>query len=154
MSNDPVAVGGPVVTHTFRVRYVETDAMGIVHHSSYVPWMEMGRTEFMRHFGFTYRQLEGMGVVMPVLEIWVRYMQPTFYDDELQISTWLEELTRTRIKLGYKIVRLSDDKTVTEAWSLHTFAGRDGRPLRITHHPEAWAKLQLMKTPEAPAQKT
>lgn len=137
-------VGAGSVSHVFRARYGETDAMGIVHHSSYVLWMEMGRTEFMRFFGFTYRQLEEMGVLMPVLEINVRYRQAAYYDDELRISTWLVELNRTRIKLAYRITRLSDERLLTEAYSLHTFAGTDGRPLRITHHPEAWARLRAM----------
>ena len=132
------------MSHTFRVRYAETDAMGIVHHGSYVIWMEMGRTEFMRSFGFTYRQLEEMGVVMPVLEINVRYRHSSFYDDELRITTWVDELTRTKIKLAYTIVRTSDERLLTEASSLHTFTGTDGRPIRITHHPEAWARLQMM----------
>ena len=142
--------GQAAVTHTFRVRYAETDAMGIVHHASYVVWMEMGRTEFMRSFGFTYRQLEEMGVLMPVIEVNVRYRQAAYYDDELRITTWAEEMTRTKIKLAYRIERASDGQLLTEAYSLHTFAGRDGRPIRITHHPEAWARLQAM----APASAT
>ncbi len=136
-----------VVTHTFRVRYAETDAMGIAHHSSYVLWMEMGRTEFMRAYGFTYRQLEEMGVLLPVLEINVRYRQAAVYDDELRISTWMDELTRVRVKLAYSISRVSDGVLLAEAFSLHTFAGPDGRPLRITHHPEAWEKMQRMAPP-------
>jgi acyl-CoA thioester hydrolase len=133
-----------LVSHTFRVRYAETDAMGIVHHASYLVWMEVGRTEFMRAHGFTYRDLEEMGVLMPVVEVSVRYRQAAYYDDEIKISTWVEELSRTRIKLAYRIERPSDERVLTEASTLHTFTGRDGRPLRITHHPEAWAKLQSM----------
>lgn len=135
------------VSHTFRVRYAETDAMGIAHHGSYVVWMEAGRTEFMRAYGFTYRELEELGVVMPVLEINVRYRRSCKYDDELRITTWVEELTRTRIKLAYRITRISDDLLLTEASSLHTFVGPDGRPVRITHHKEAWARLQSMSPP-------
>lgn len=137
----------PTVSHTFRVRYAETDAMGIVHHASYVVWMEMGRTEFMRSFGFTYRELEEMGVLLPVLEINVKYKQASVYDDELRITTWVDELTRVRIKLAYKIERISDNVLLTEAYSIHTFAGPGGRPIRITHHPEAWAKMQRMTPP-------
>ena len=133
-----------VVQHTFRVRYIETDAMGIVHHSSYLAWMEMGRTEFMRHFGFTYRQLELTGVLLPVLEVKVRYYTPAYYDDELVISTWVEELSRTRLLLSYRIERPADGKLLTEGTTLHTFIGKDGRPIRITHHKEAWERLQSM----------
>ncbi len=133
-----------VVTHDFRVRYAETDAMGIVHHSSYVAWMEMGRTEFMRAHGFPYRELEEMGVLLPVLELWIRYKQPAHYDDELRISCWADELTRTRILLHYSISRISDERFLCEGTTLHTYMGRDGRPVRITHYPEAWARLQAM----------
>lgn len=136
------------VSSTFRVRYAETDMMGIAHHSSYVVWMEAGRTEFMRAFGFTYRQLEEVGVMLPVLEINVRYFRPCVYDDELRITTWLAEIARTRIKLAYSIVRLPEETLLTEAYSLHTFMNREGRPIRITHHPEAWAKLRTMAPPD------
>jgi acyl-CoA thioester hydrolase len=136
--------GRKTVSYTFRVRYAETDAMGIAHHSSYVVWMEAGRTEFMRAFGFTYRQLEEMGVLLPVLEINVRYRGSASYDDELRITTWTEELTRTRVKLAYRIERVAGNLLLTEAYSLHTFAGRDGRPTMITHHPEAWEQLRKM----------
>ncbi len=132
------------VSHTFRVRYAETDAMGLAHHSSYVIWMEMGRTEFMRAHGFTYRELEDMGVMMPVLELNVRYKQASYYDDELRISTWVQELSRVRLVLGYEIVRLPEERLLMEGSTMHTFIGRDGRPIRITHHPEAWARLQAM----------
>jgi acyl-CoA thioester hydrolase len=133
-----------VVPHTFRVRYVETDAMGVVHHSNYLAWMEVGRTEFMRHFGFTYRQLELTGVLLPVLEVKVRYYAPAYYDDELVISTWVEELSRVRLLLSYRIERPADGKLLTEGTSLHTFVGKDGRPIRITHHEDAWERLQSM----------
>ncbi len=141
---------GVAVSQLFRVRYAETDAMGIVHHSSYIVWLEMGRTEFMRHFGFTYRQLEEMGVVMPVLEVNIRYRRPAYYDDELSVTTWLEELSRTKIKLAYRVERPSDGTLLTEATTLHTFTGSDGRPIRITHHPEAWSRLQAMSPAPEP----
>jgi acyl-CoA thioester hydrolase len=118
--------------------------MGIVHHASYLVWMEMGRTEYMRAHGFTYRQLEEMGVLLPVIEVNVRYRGSAVYDDELRISTWVGEMTRVRLKLAYEIVRTSDEQVLTEAYTVHIFAGKDGRPIRITHHPDAWAKLQVM----------
>ena len=86
-------------------------------------------------------------MLLPVLEINVRYRAAAVYDDELRITTWVEELTRVRVKLAYKIERVSDNLLLTEAYSLHTFAGPDGRPIRITHHPEAWEKMQRMAPP-------
>ncbi len=144
MNEAPLEPTSLKVSHTFRVRYIETDAMGIVHHSSYLAWMEMGRTEFMRHFGFTYRQLELTGILLPVLEVRVRYFSPAYYDDELVITTWVDDLTRVRLALAYRIDRPADGKLLTEGSSLHTFMGKDGRPIRITHHAEAWERLQSM----------
>jgi acyl-CoA thioester hydrolase len=138
----------PVVSFTFRARYAETDAMGIVHHASYLVWMEMGRTEYTRAHGFTYRELEAMGVVLPVIEVNVRYRGAAVYDDELRVSTWVAEMSRVRLKLAYEIVRTSDESVLTEAYTVHIFAGKDGRPIRITHHPEAWEKLREMAPAE------
>jgi acyl-CoA thioester hydrolase len=132
------------ITHTFRVRYAETDAMGIVHHASYLVWMEMGRTEFMRHFGFTYRELEEMGVLLPVVELGVKYRGSARYDDEIRISTWVEEMTRVRLRLAYRIERTADAATLTEAFTVHTYMGRDGRLLRMSDHKDAWERLSAM----------
>ena len=136
------------VSHTFRVRYAETDAMGIAHHASYLVWMEMGRTEFMRHFGFTYRELERMGVLLPVVEVNVRYKQSSRYDDEIRVLTWVEEMDRVRLKLAYRMERVEDGALLLEGSTTHTYMGPDGRLLRITHHAEAWEKLQVMVMPE------
>jgi len=135
------------VTHTLRARYAETDAMGIVHHAVYLVWMEAARTEFMRHFGFTYRELEAMGVMLPVVEVGVRYKQSARYDDEIKISTWVEQMDRVRLRLSYKIERVDDGALLVEAFSLHTYMGRDGRLLRMSQHPGAWEKLSAMILP-------
>ncbi len=147
MDRTHIEPSGREVSHTFRVRYAETDAMGIAHHSSYVVWMEMGRTEFMRAHGFTYRELEDMGVLLPVIELNVRYRQAARYDDQLRISTWVEELSRTRIRLAYRIERAPDGQLLAEGFTLHAFMGREGRPLMITRYPEAWARLRAMAGP-------
>jgi acyl-CoA thioester hydrolase len=132
------------VSHHFRVRYAETDAMGIAHHSSFLLWMEMGRTEFMRSFGFTYRELESLGVMLPVVELNVRYRRPTRYDDRLRIDTHVAEFSRVRIKMYYRIYREPDNELLAEGWTLHAIAGRDGRPVRLTDHPEALTRLRSM----------
>jgi acyl-CoA thioester hydrolase len=134
----------PTISHTFRVRYAETDAMGIAHHSSFLLWMEMGRTEFMRSFGFTYRELESLGVVLPVVELNCRFRRPARYDDQLRIDTHVAEFSRVRIKMYYRIYREPDNELLAEGWTLHAIAGRDGRPIRLTDHPEAYARLTAM----------
>jgi acyl-CoA thioester hydrolase len=118
--------------------------MGIVHHASYLVWMEMGRTEFMRHFGFTYRKLEEMGVLLPVVELGIKYRQSSHYDDEIRVSTWVEEMSRVRLKIAYRIERSTDGALLTEAFTVHTYMDKEGKLLRITHNPEVWARLSAM----------
>lgn len=81
------------VTETqIRVRYAETDQMGVVYHSNYFPYFESARTESIRQLGFTYADMEKMGVIMPVVDVHCRYLRPAKYDDLLTIKTMLKEL--------------------------------------------------------------
>jgi acyl-CoA thioester hydrolase len=75
-----------------RVRYAETDQMGVVYHSNYFLYFESGRTEAIRQLGFTYAEMEKMGIVMPVVDVHCRYLRPALYDDLLIIKTILKEL--------------------------------------------------------------
>ena len=75
-----------------RVRYAETDQMGVVYHSNFFPYFESARAESIRHLGFTYADMEKMGVIMPVVDVHCRYLQPAVYDDLLTIKTILKEL--------------------------------------------------------------
>ena len=75
-----------------RVRYAETDQMGVVYHSNFFPYFEVARAESIRHLGFTYADMEKMGVVMPVVDVHVRYLRPALYDELLTIKTSLNEL--------------------------------------------------------------
>jgi acyl-CoA thioester hydrolase len=75
-----------------RVRYAETDQMGVVYHSNYFPYFETARAESIRQLGFTYADMEKMGVIMPVIEVQCRYLRPAVYDDLLTIKVILKEL--------------------------------------------------------------
>lgn len=77
---------------TIRVRYAETDQMGVVYHSNYFPYFESARAESIRQLGFTYADMEKMGVIMPVVDVHCRYLRPAVYDDLLTIKTTLKEL--------------------------------------------------------------
>lgn len=77
---------------TLRVRYAETDQMGVVYHSNYFPYFESARAESIRQLGFTYADMEKMGVIMPVIEVQCRYLRPALYDDLLTIKVILKEL--------------------------------------------------------------
>ena len=92
--NEPGTNNNNMFTHDIqiRVRYAETDQMGVVYHSNYFPWFESARTEAIRSLGFTYADMEKMGIIMPVVDVHCRYLRPAKYDDLLHIRTTLKEL--------------------------------------------------------------
>ena len=90
-------------TVKFRVRYYETDAMGIVHHSNYLRWFELGRTEYLRQAGMPYRKMEEEGIASPVIAINCKYHLPARYDDEIELKTWVKDYKNTRLTLGYVV---------------------------------------------------
>ena len=87
-----------------RVRYAETDQMGVVYHSNYFPYFEAARAESIRHLGFTYADMEKLGVIMPVVDVHCRYLRPAKYDDLLTVKTMLKELpTDHRIEFHQEV---------------------------------------------------
>ncbi len=88
---------------TLRVQYYETDKMGIVHHSNYIRYYEMARTEFIRSLGVSYYQLEESGTAMPIINVSCKYIQPAAYDEVLTVKTILKELPTSRITFYYEI---------------------------------------------------
>jgi len=108
-----------------RVRYAETDAMGIVHHATYPVWMELGRSDFLRKLGQSYADWEARGVRLVVNEIRVRFRAPARYDELVQVRTSIQETGRRRIIFGYRIER--DGVLLAEGESIHLVAGSDNR---------------------------
>lgn len=96
-----------------RVRFVETDQMAVAHHSNYLHWFEVARTDFLRKLGFSYRELEERGVSMPVLEVGLRYLKPSLYDDEITIKVWLAERSRLKLRFEYEIYSEKGEKRTT-----------------------------------------
>jgi acyl-CoA thioester hydrolase len=89
----------------FRVRYAETDQMGVAHHSHYLVWCEQARTDHMRQHGVSYRRLEEEGVLLPVVEAYVRFRQPARYDDLIRVRCWVRDARSRRVSFGYAIER-------------------------------------------------
>ncbi len=108
-----------------RVRYAETDAMGIVHHATYPVWMELGRSDFLRGLGQSYAEWEARGVRLVVNEIRVRFRSPARYDELVQVHTWLQETGRRRLVFAYRIERRGI--LLAEGESVHLVAGTDNR---------------------------
>ncbi|HEY5466159.1 MAG TPA: thioesterase family protein [Clostridia bacterium] len=111
---------------SFRVRYYETDAMGIVHHSNYLRWFELARTEYLRDIGTPYRAMEESGISSPVLEIHCRYLQPSRYDDLITVRVCMTDYSAVRIELSYQV--FCGDRMICDGWTRHAFL-REGRPI-------------------------
>ena len=114
----------------YRVPYADTDQMGFVYYGNYLTYFERSRNELMRANGFTYRELEALGVGMPVIEANVKYHAPAKYDDELEIRCKLTELKGVRARVECRVLR--DGKLLAEGWTQHVFIDlKSGRPVRI-----------------------
>jgi acyl-CoA thioester hydrolase len=139
-----------------RVRYAETDAMGVVYHGSYLPWLELGRVELVRQIGFSYKDIEQKGFLLPVLEVSIKYRSPARFDDALTVFTRINEISKVKLNFEYRIVRndsgrgtqgLSDDdknallhecEVLVEAATYHTWLNRDWKPARLDR---GWPEL-------------
>jgi acyl-CoA thioester hydrolase len=118
-------------TSQLRVRYVETDQMGVVHHAAYLSWMEVGRTDFLRDRGIPYRELEERGFRMPVLGVEIRYLQPARYDDEILVKARLASSGGVRFAFEYDVVRAADGAVLARGRSEHAATDHSGRPRRL-----------------------
>lgn len=98
-----------------RVRYQETDAMGVLHHANYFTYFEIGRTELLRHNGASYRELENSGLLMVVVRISCRYHRPARYDDLLTLRTKLVRVTAGKIEHSYELLRGNERIAVAES---------------------------------------
>lgn len=111
-----------------RVRYAETDQMGLAYNANYFAWMEVGRTEFFRELGMPYKSFEERGVFLPVIETGCRYKKPVRYDDLLTVETEVTELTPVKIRFDYRF-HVADGVDVAEGFTTHAFVNAEGRPI-------------------------
>lgn len=125
---------------TVRVRYIETDQMGVVYHSHYMVYFEIGRTEAMRQLGISYREIEERGLVLAVIETGMKFRAPARYDDVLLIRTWLRRLSHTKMHFDYEITR--DGQLLTTGFTVLAFLDRRNgmRPVRCPEDVEALAR--------------
>ncbi len=109
----------------FRVRYAETDQMGVVYHSNFIIWMEVGRVELLRALGYTYREMEQDGIHLPVAEVKCRYKAPAKYDDLIVVRTKMVNLRGSLIHFHYEIMRDGEETILAEGESVHIVVGPD-----------------------------
>ena len=112
-----------------RVRYSETDQMGVVYHGNYIPYFEMGRVEWLRNMGVSYKWMEENGVMLPVVSLSMNFKKPARYDDLLTVKTILKSQTSVKIEFDYEIYN-ENDELLTTGYSMLVFVDRNtGRPI-------------------------
>ncbi|MFT3851742.1 MAG: thioesterase family protein [Ilumatobacteraceae bacterium] len=116
-------------SHRIRVRFAETDAMAIVHHSRYVPYLEEARVEYLRAIGRPYTAWREAGIDSAVLECWVQYRQPLRFDDEVDVHVLLASATRTTFQMAYLLT--VGDRVHASAVTVHGCVTPEGRPIRL-----------------------
>jgi acyl-CoA thioester hydrolase len=132
-----------IAESTLRVRYQETDQMRVVYHTNYLVWFEVGRTDYIRHFGYTYHQLEEMGLFLPVVDLQCRYLAPAHYDEEISVYTQIAELRASKISFSYEIKHSADQQPLAKGVTTHIWTNQEMKRVNLQRvHPDVYTKLQ------------
>jgi acyl-CoA thioester hydrolase len=123
--------GRPSSLSVVRVRYAETDKMGVVYYANYFVWFEVGRADLLRSLGWTYREMEHAGIALPVIEAHCDYRRPARYDDEIEIRTRGRMLSPIRMEFTYEVVRRGDETDVASGRTVHAALDPAGKPCRL-----------------------
>ena len=133
-----------VVETTFHVRYAETDQMGIVHHASYVVWLEEGRSQWMRAHGNSFAQFEKEGLSLAVSELYLRYEQPARYDQSVTIRCGVKSVRSRQIHFNYEIIDAETGAIFVDGYTQHICLDRQGK---VTKIPDAWQEFLRQGAP-------
>lgn len=112
-----------------RVRYQETDSMGVVYYANYLVWFEVARTEHFKSFGVSYRDMEADGLYLMVAGVTCQYKSPARYDDLVRVESWVPEVKNSSLKFGYKL--FVGDRLIATGESVHVFTNKSGKPIRV-----------------------
>ena len=113
-----------------RVKFFDTDTMGVVHHANYIRWFETGRVEFLRALGIDLNEMMSDGILFPIIEVAAKFHAPAKFDDVVEIVTSAEALTKAKMKFNYVIRRCGDEKILAEGNSTNVFTS-DGKICRL-----------------------
>ncbi|WP_438446153.1 acyl-CoA thioesterase [Gorillibacterium sp. sgz5001074] len=128
--------------HTLRVRYAETDQMGVVYHARYLDWFEVGRTEMIRASGMEYRTLEDKGLLLPVVDATIQYRKPARYDDWVEIRIMMTGHSHIRLEFSYEIRNKDTEELLVTGSTRHMWVNRQWKPARIDREaPELYQLL-------------
>ena len=114
-----------------QVRYLEVDQMGVAHHSHFLAWFEVGRTDLLRNLGSNYGAMESEGVFLPVVEASCRYRAPVRYDDLLEVETLLAEVAGSRVTFEYRLRKQGQETVLAEGRTVHATVNREGQVIRL-----------------------
>jgi acyl-CoA thioester hydrolase len=114
-----------------RVRYAETDRMGVVYYANYLVWFEVARTEWLRQSGWSYREMEENGIMLPVIEVHCQYQRPARYDDEIEIVARATLVTPARLRFDYEAVRITERDLAVTGHTVHAAVDAVGKPCRL-----------------------
>ena len=117
--------------YEYRVRYADTDKLGVSYYANYLVWFEAARTEYFRFLGFPYTECEKKGCFLPVVEAKAHYFSPSTYDDLLLIRTSVSHMGRSSIRFEYQVMNKATKKLLASGYTVHVFVDRDLKPTRI-----------------------
>lgn len=127
------------------VRYVETDQMGIVHHSNYYPWFEVARTEFFEGIGLPCDKIEEDGILFPLIESGCIYKEGAKYPDDILIKSWIEEIKGAKITFLYEVIREKDNRLLAQGKTVHVPVDKDFRLVNMRKQsPKIWSTIQKL----------
>ena len=112
------------------MKFYDTDVMGVVHHANYIRWFETGRVEFLRALGIDLNEMMSDGILFPIVEVGAKFHAPARFDDELEIETTAEALTKAKMKFNYVIRRRGENKILAKGTSTNVFTN-DGKICRL-----------------------
>ena len=127
-----------VVETSFHVRYAETDAMGVVHHATYLVYFEEGRSQYMRDIGSDYAKIEASGYQLPVTEVNVRYAGSLRYGELVKVRTWVDENRSRQLRFAYEVMGVENEQVLVTGFTRHVWTDAEGN---VTRAPSDWNRL-------------
>lgn len=126
-----------------RVRYKDTDQMGVVYYANYFIWFEVGRTEYLRDLGMNYKDLEQNDLFLPVIEAYCKYKLPARYDDQLKVITRMHFIQEVRLGFQYEIIHTETGELLVQGETMHAFVNKNGKPVVLRkQNPFLWRMLK------------
>ena len=128
-----------------RVIYRDTDAMGVVYHTNYIHWFEVGRTELLRDLGYPYSEMEKIPVWLPLSQVYCEYKKPALYDDVVEVSSFISKLGYASLTISYEITRKSTGELLVTGYTRHGVTNENFKPINMGKHaPELYSTLKAV----------